>query len=123
MSQQLSWTYSVAAVGGPTVAGDAKLEVDAYDCLHVSIPAGGNAAVDILPGPSPDVQLLVINPSKPSAQLTYEVDGDDVPLDGPHVLIGAGAVGLLAAEIGALTFTNAGAEAADIDILVGRKAI
>src|SRR5262249_26412146 len=123
MAEQLSWSFSVAAAGGPSVSGADSLAVDAYDRLHVNIPAGGNADVKILPGGSPDVSLLVISPSKPSPDITYDVGGNDVALDGPHVLIGVGAVGLLAANIGTLKFTNAGAADVEIDVLVGRKAV
>ena len=45
-----------------------------------------------------------------------------IPLDGPHVLIGAGAVALLAATVGTLEFTNGTAEDAEISILAGRDA-
>ncbi len=44
-------------------------------------------------------------------------------LDGAHVLIGAGAVGLLSATVGSLTFKNATAAPAEIDVLVGRSAV
>ena len=66
--------------------------------------------------------MLVINPRTPAATLTYKVGAADVALDGPHVLIGAGAVSLLDANIGTLTFSNTGAADAELDILVGRDA-
>jgi len=57
----------------------------------------------------------------PDAKLTYKVGANDVPLDGPHVLIGAGAVGLLGGAT-SLSFTNKTGADAVIDILVGRDA-
>jgi hypothetical protein len=43
-------------------------------------------------------------------------------LDGPHVLIGAGAVALLGATQNSIEFTNGGSEDATVNILVGRDA-
>jgi hypothetical protein len=122
MPEQLKWSYSVQAVRGPTISGNGILEVDAYLKLNVTVPAVGSLDVEVLPDGGGSVQLLVINPAKPSKDLTYIVDAVNVPLDGPHVLIGAGAVSLLAATIGTLKFENAGAEDAEISILAGREA-
>ena len=122
MSEQLKWSYSVQAVRGPAISGNGILEVDAYLKLNVTVPAEGTLDVEVLPNGGGSVQLLVINPAKPSKDLTYIVNAVNVPLDGPHVLIGAGAVSLLAATIGTLQFENAGAEDAEISILVGRDA-
>jgi hypothetical protein len=108
--------------GGPTLAANGTLDVEAYLKLTVTVPAGGSLDVEVLPGGGGSVQLLVINPARPSEDLTYTVGAEEVVLDGPHVLIGAGAVGLLAATVGTLTFDNAGAEDADIAILAGRDA-
>jgi len=68
------------------------------------------------------VSLVIINPATPSADLTYEVSGTAIALDGPHVLLGAGAVALLGAGTSSLTFTNNLADPAAIEILVGRDA-
>jgi hypothetical protein len=123
MAQQVNWSFLVEAVGGPRLGGSGRLDVDAYDSVHVDIAAGATTAVAILPGQSPDVTLLVIHPRSPSPHLTYDVGGSAVPLDGPHVLIGAGAVKLLAADVGSLTFKNDTGADAGIDILVGRTAV
>lgn len=56
------------------------------------------------------------------AEKTYEVNGTTVPLDGPHVLIGAGAVALLGESIGMLKFSNGTSEDATVSILAGRDA-
>jgi len=122
MPEQMKWSYSVQAVRGPTVAGNGVLEVDAYLKLNVTVPANGTLEVEVLPDGGGSAQLLVINPGKPSDKLSYKVDGDDVLLDSPHILIGAGAVGLLAETVGTLEFKNDGNEDAEISILVGRDA-
>jgi len=122
MPEKLNWSYVAQVVGGPTLAANGTLDVEAYLKLTVTVPAGGSLDVEVLPGGGGSVQLLVINPSTPSEDLTYTVGTEEVVLDGPHVLIGAGAVGLLAATVGTLTFDNAGAADADIAILAGRDA-
>jgi hypothetical protein len=122
MAEKLNWSYAVQAEGGPLIAGAGTLEVDAYVKLSVMIPAGETKEVEILPAPGGPLQLLVIAAAKPSIDLSYELDGDAVPLDGPHVLIGPGAVRLCAAAIGTLAFTNDTSEEARIDILAGRDA-
>jgi|SRR3954447_15462212 hypothetical protein len=122
MPEKLNWSYATQVVGGPTLAASGSLDVEAYLKLTVTVPAGGSLDVEVLPGGGGSVQLLVINPAVPSADLTYTVGADEVALDGPHVLIGVGAVGLLAATVGTLTFDNAGAEDAEISILAGRDA-
>ncbi len=122
MPEKLNWSYVAQVVGGPTLAANGALDVEAYLKLTVTVPAGGSLEVEVLPGGGGSVQLLVINPAVPSEDLTYTVGTEEVVLDGPHVLIGAGAVGLLAATVGTLTFLNAGAEDAEVAILAGRDA-
>ena len=122
MPERVNWSYAAQVVGGPTLAASGAVEVEAYLKLTVTVPAGGSLDVEVLPGDGGSVQLLVINPAAPSEDLTYTVGEDEMVLDGPHVLIGAGAVGLLAATIGTLAFANAGAEDVEISILAGRDA-
>jgi hypothetical protein len=123
MAEKLKWSFSAQVAGGPTLAGTGDIaDVDAYVKLNVIVPANGNQDVEVLTGTGGAVELLVISPAKPSAKLTYEVDGDDVPLDGPVVLIGAGAASLLADTIGTLKFKNGTAEDAAISILAARDA-
>ena len=122
MPEKLNWSYATQVVGGPTLAGSGELDVEAYLKLTVTVPAGETVDVEVLPGDGGAVQLLIINPTVPSEELTYKVGADDVALDGPHILIGAGAVSLLAAAIGTLQFSNGGDQDAEISILAGRDA-
>lgn len=122
MAERLNWSYAAQVEGGPSIDGAGVLEIDAYMKLSVTVPAGGAQAVEVLPAPGAALRFLVIAPTVPSADLTYELDGEAVPLDGPVVLIGTGAVGLFADAVGALEFTNGTGEDARIDILAGRDA-
>lgn len=122
MPEKLKWSFAVQVAGGPTIANSGEMEIDAYVKLAVSIPSRGEQSVEIFPGDGGSAQVLVINPTKPSESLTCTVGEESVKLDGPHILIGAGAVGLFAAEIGTLTFSNGTDEEANFSILVGRDA-
>jgi hypothetical protein len=122
MPEKLSWTLAARVLGGPTIAQSGELEVEAYVKVAVTIKKGTTQDVEIFPGAGGNAQVVVISPATPSDELTYEVGGTSVALDGPHVMIGAGAVGFLGAKVGTLTFKNAAAQDADISILAGRDA-
>jgi hypothetical protein len=96
------------------------IDVEAYDRIQVTVDAGATLKVDLAPAASANspVKLLVISPEKPDAKLTY---GSDVQLDGPHILLGQGAVSLLGGAA-TLDFKNGTDAPARIDILVGRDA-
>jgi hypothetical protein len=89
-------------------------------------PAVAGTAVRLQPGVGAGSVLLVaILADQYSDKITYTVDGDATirTLDGPHVFLGAGAVGFLGgAPPQKLTFTNALAAPVSVQILVGRTA-
>ena len=122
MSEKLNWTFAARVLRGPTIADSGELDVDAYVKLAVTIKKGATQDVEIFPGAGGSAQIVVINPATPSDKLTYEVGTTNVPLDGPHVLIGTGAVGMLGNKIGTLKFKNNTTEDADLSILAGRDA-
>jgi len=122
VSETVSWNYTVQVAGGPTVAGSGTLVVEAYVKLNVTVPKNKSLEVEILPGTGGKVQVLVIRPTVPSDKLSYEVGVDTVVLDGPHILVGVGAVSLLAASLGTLKFKNDTTADAEISILAGRDA-
>jgi hypothetical protein len=124
----ISWQFQAAIQDGPTLAlNQPMISVAAYDVVQVTLAAGASAiAVPIQPGSTTgDVVLLVVNSSEFGAALTYTVDavGTTHVLDGPHLLIGSGAVGFLnaAAPPKLLTFTNGLASSADVQVVVGRN--
>ena len=122
MAEKLSWTFAARVLGGPTVARSGDLEVEAYTKLAVTIKKNTTQDVEIFPGAGGSAQLVVISPAAPSDKLTYEVGGKKVPLDGPHIMIGSGAVGMLGSAVGTLKFENKTAQDADIAIIAGRDA-
>lgn len=122
MTERINWSFAAAVTGGPTVSEGGAIDADAYIKLSVMVPTGANQAVEVLPDPGGALQLLIIVPAKPDSKLTYKVDGEDIPLDGPVVMIGTGAVSLLASTVGTLTFTNGTGDDMEISILAARDA-
>lgn len=120
MAETIKWNFVTRVLNGPSVSAAGSIDtVDAYDKFDISLADTDSQAVDLTPGG--DTFLLVINPRTPHADLSYELDGNPVALDGPHVLFGAGAVGLLGGAT-SLTFTNNTGADAVIEILIGRDA-
>ncbi len=118
MPETIKWNFVAQVLKGPSVSGAAKIDgIDAYDKFDVSVPDAQSQTVNLTPGG--DTFLLIINPQAPNAALSYELGGNPVALDGPHVLIGTGAVGLLGGAT-SLTFSNNTGDDAAIEILIGR---
>jgi hypothetical protein len=122
MAESIEWNISARAHGGPTLAAVNKLDVDAYDKIAVTVADGTTKAVTIAPGKWDTVSFLALSPAKADAKLSYNNGASDFKLDGPHFLIGAGAVALLGTGNATLTFKNATGADSVIDILVGRDA-
>lgn len=119
MAEKIKWNYVVQALKGPSVSATGTIEVDAYDKFEVTIADTVTQAVNLVP--SGIVSVLLINPKSPDQNLSYEINGNPVVLDAPHLLLGSGAVGLLGG-VTSLTFTNATGADAVIEILIGRDA-
>ena len=119
MAEKINWKFVAQALSGPSLSGQGTLEVDAYDKIGVTIAAGATQQVNLVP--SGTVSLIIINPAVPDADLSYDIGGNAVALDGPHVLIGTGAVSLLGGAAN-LSFTNNTTSDAAIEILLGRDA-
>ena len=118
MSETIKWNFVTKVLKGPSVSAAGSFdEVDAYDKLDINLADTATQLVNL--APAGDTYLLVISPRNPHEDLSYELDGNPVALDGPHVLIGAGAVGLLGG-VTSLTFTNNTGADAVIEILIGR---
>ena len=122
MPEKLSWNFAARVLGGPTIARNGDVEVEAYVKIRVTIKKDKIQDVEVFPGAGGSAQLVVISPAIPSDKLTYEVGSAKVPLDGPHILIGSGAVGMLGSKIGTLKFENKTPQDAEIEIIAGRDA-
>ena len=126
MSGKINLTLKVDVVSGPSIFVSKEITVEAYDKIDVAIDTGeSEKPVEIQPGSSSQVQMLLIKPSKCGEELTYKVheaNATPIVLDQEQLFLGQGAVGLLGTELDKLFFTNGFTEAVTIEILVGRDA-
>lgn len=124
MAESVTWMYSARALRGPSLGSSGTLEVDAYQKINLSLPAGGPAQqVLVGPGTWADVSALVISASALDGGVEVTPDGGAAfALDGPLVLIGAGAVSLLGAGNATVDLQNNGPDDVEVDILVARDA-
>jgi hypothetical protein len=123
----LTWQFQAAVPGGPSlILNQPSIEISGYDVAAVTVPASAaNFAVPAVPASSAgDVILLVISSSKYDAGINYQVDGGaSHVLDGPHLMVGSGAVAMLngGTPPQKLSFNNTLTSDISIQILVGRK--
>ena len=129
------WSVELAIADGPRVRSDSTLTIDGYDRITVTVPKANGGAktvtVQVQPGAAGAVTLLAVNASTyridDKVPLTYKVDGKPadagVALDGPLMLLGAGAVSLLPGPLNAIALTNSAKTDVVVDIVVGRDAI
>ncbi len=119
MSEKINWNFVAQVLKGPSVSAAASIDIDAYDKFKITIPDSVTQTVNLVPAGT--ISLLIISPKIPDEDLSYDLSGSPVKLDGPHALIGTGAVNLLGG-VTSLTFTNATGADASIEILIGRDA-
>jgi hypothetical protein len=124
----INWQFQTTIPGGPAfIINQPAIQVAGYDVVAVTLPAStSNIAVPIQPSSGAgDVIFLVISASQYDAGLSYTVDalGTAHVLDGPHTLVGSGAVGMLnsSAPPQKLTFNNTVAKDISVQIVAGRK--
>ncbi len=127
MPETIVLTIGAEVASGPTLKESRTLALDAYDKISVTVPDGTtNMEVQLQPGGTGSTRLLIIKSSQYGDALKYTVNTGttDHVLDEPHVLIGAGAVGLFGSEPTKFVFDNAlgAGKDAQIQILIGRDA-
>jgi hypothetical protein len=127
MPETIVLSVVAEVASGPKLKEGRTLTLDAYDKLSVTVPDEASGLdVELQPGADGSVRLLIVTSSHYGDALTYTVNTGTAEhvLDEPHVLVGAGAVGLLGSSPAKLVFDNAlgGGKDAEIQILVGRDA-
>lgn len=128
MAEKIKYSINIQVVGGPSIPISDQINLDAYDKTQITIAKGGNDIEVVLPGLS---QLFFIKASSypdadasadKSPTLIYKVnDKSKMPklLNGPHLFIGTGAVGMLdTAAPTKLFFSNSLSIDVTIDILI-----
>jgi hypothetical protein len=124
----ITWQFQATIPGGPAFTlNQPNIPFEAYDVVELTIPASTtNVAVAIQPSTGAgEVVFLVVSSSQYDAAVSYTVDaiGTSHVLDGPHVLLGSGAVSLLndATAPQKLTFDNTLTKDINVKVVVGRK--
>ena len=138
MGERISWNTTVQVTGGPKISLSRTRDIDAYEKISIQIPSSDppdSVIVEVQPTEiEGQVQFLLIYADHYDSEghLICGVDNEPslsgtviLPLDGPQLLIGPGAIGLLGRSppqdlyfVNTLTDTEV-----KIDILVGRNAI
>jgi len=124
----ITWQFQASIQGGPAFTiTQPTINVAAYDVASATIGAGASN-VDVVVQPSStvgEVLFVVVSSDAYDAGLTYKIDGSATAhaLDAPHVMLGAGAVGLMngGAPPQKLTFSSTLAKEANIQVVAGRK--
>jgi hypothetical protein len=127
MSEKISWSFKAQVSSGPSASLSGEVTADAYDKIDVTIPASTTMSspvtVEVQPGTG--VTFLLITAVSYEG-LSYKVGtgsgATEITLDGPHILIGSGAVSLLVNTPDKFLFANTETTDAKVSILVGRDA-
>ncbi len=137
MTEKITYSINVQVADGPRISESRTLELEAYDKIHLDLSsdATNEVEVNLQPGGEGLAKFLVITASCYGDKLTYKVneaadtnnpDPDLIPLDGPQLFAGEGAVDLLASSPTEpptkFFFTNSTGEDVTIQILVARDA-
>jgi hypothetical protein len=125
---KITWQFQATIPGGPAFTlSQPPIEVLAYDVATAKVAGSASGvAVNVQPSSTTgDVVFVVVTSDVYDAKITYTVDGSSAvhELDGPHVLLGAGAVGFMngGTPPQTLTFANTLATDVNVQVVVGRK--
>jgi hypothetical protein len=130
MSQKITYALDVRVSGGPSLAQTGTIETEAYAKIEITVPAdAADKEVNLQPGGSGLTQFLLITASTYDDPINYKINAASNPaidLDGPHLFMGKGVIGILdgGSAPTKLFFTSPGAQSEDVDvtILIGRDA-
>ena len=131
MVVKVAWSFYVTIENGPSMNLADSINTEAYDKISVKIDSNdADKKVAIQPGEADKIDFLCIksdyygpNPPEAGKIITYKCDaGSPITLDQAHVLIGTSLVKLLQ-NLKTLSFTNKTENPANIEVLIGRRAV
>jgi len=135
MATNISWKLSLEVQSGPNITVTNTVQADAYDRIEVKVPNSTAASstpttIDVQPGTTGKVKLLLIRSSKYGDNLKYKVheNAGTTPervLNDAVFLVGAGGLELLEdanKPLDKLFVTNKTGQDVVLEILVGRSA-
>jgi hypothetical protein len=122
----VNWQFQAAIPGGPSLLlNQPGIPIGAYDVASVDLAAGASGInVPIQPSSSAnDVVFLVVSSDAYDAGTSYTVDALPAThaLDGPHVLLGSGAVGFLNSSAPPQKLVFSTTKKASVQVTVGRN--
>lgn len=122
----ITWQFQATVQGGPAITlSQPTITAAAYDITQVTVTAAtNNVSVPIQPSTTAgDVIFLVVSSSQYDPGINYSVDALGVAhvLDGPHILVGTGAVSFLNNPPQKLIFNNSLTKDINVQVIVGRK--
>lgn len=127
----INWQFQAAVQGGPAIAVNTPaLSVAAYDVVQEAIDAGQSGTLPVPPvGDPKDVLLLVLisdHYDSDPTKLSFDIGTSttDNRFDGPLLLVGSGAVGLLSSGgslPSSLKVNNNLAGPINVQLMVGRN--
>ena len=127
----INWQFQAAIQGGPALAVNTPtLSVAAYDVVQQAIDAGQSGTLPLPPiGDPKDILLLVLvsdHYDSDPTKLSFDIGSSttDNRLDGPLLLVGSGAVGLLSSGgslPSSLKVNNKLAVAINVQLMVARN--
>src|SRR5215470_14345294 len=102
MPTNMSWKLNVEIQSGPNIIVTNTVQADAYDRIEVKIPDSTAAptatSVDVQPGVTGKMELLLIRSTRYGNNLKYKVHDNTTPervLNDAVFLVGAGSLKLL----------------------------
>jgi len=125
---KINYSMNIQVMGGIKVNVVKSIDAEATDTIDVTIPKGGaETEVQVLPANAPEVSFLMVTADGYGDTLGYTLTAGGATsytVDGPHLLIGKGSVGLLGTPLPtSLFFKNTDATAdVIVHILIGRDA-
>jgi hypothetical protein len=122
MSHSIKYNFVASVEGGPSISASGTMDVAVYSVMEVTVPAGGSAVFDASPDATGHLLIITANSYD---DITYTVSGGvTATLDGPHVLLGSGAVGFLnsGTPVETITFNSTAADDVDVTLMLGRDA-
>lgn len=127
MSEKITYSISAQVANGPKISESKTIDLEAYDKTQVIVvDTASDLEINIQPDGSGLAKFLAITASAYGANLTYKVNSAAsttvITLDGPHLFVGTGAVGLLDAAPTKLFFSNSTGADVTVNMLVGRDA-
>ena len=126
MTETIKYSLGFQVVGGTTISVNGEVTPEAYEKITIDVAdSTTDLSVNLQPDGANLGEFLLIQSSKYGSSLTYKVNDSTataIPLDGPHVFIGNGAVGILDSSPTKLLFSNSMGEEVTVEILLGRDA-